>query len=145
MSEVSSLSLSEFDTLGAALIAVDAKIKAFEEEISKLNQEKRLMMDKVIFVLTETGKTSYQFGDKKVVISERVSVRTPKTEEDKDKFFSWLKSKGIEKEYLNINSQSLNSLYKTERELAIDRGDFNWSIPGIGEETITKTLSIRKG
>ena len=72
------------------------------------------------------------------------SVRTPKTPEDKQAFYAWLKSKGMFEETISVHSATLNSLYKSEMEAAKQRGDDDFRIPGINEETITPRLSFRR-
>lgn len=138
------VTMGEFDTLGLELVEVDEQIKAKEAELKVLSEKKRTLADKIIFVLREHEKTAYQVGGKKLILSQRATVPTPKTEEDKRAFFKWLEDRGIFWTYASVNSQSLNALYKAERDEAVERQDLDFKIPGIGEEQIQWTLSIRR-
>ena len=66
--------------------------------------------------------------------------------EEKIKFFKWLSEKGQEVywEFTTINHQKLNSLFSTEREIAIAEGNYEFKVPGIGEPSAQFHLSFRK-
>lgn len=76
--------------------------------------------------------------------SVRTSVKIPREESDREAFFSYLKDRGLYDSMITVNSQSLNAFYKKELESSIERGDTEFSIPGINEETINEILSFRK-
>jgi len=136
--------MGEFDTLGLQLIDVDEEIKGLEAQLKTLQEKKRDISERIIHVLKEYDKTNYQIGGKKLILSQRATVPTPKTEEEKRALFAWLEEKGIYWQYASVNSQSLNALYKAERDAAVERQDLDFKIPGVGEENIQWTLSIRK-
>lgn len=79
------------------------------------------------------------------------SVQTPKTTEEKEKFFMWLEAEGIFYEFASVNSQSLNKLYRDKAELAAkeatERGvlDFVFRIPGINPPSTYVDLRMRRG
>ena len=139
-----SVTMGEFDTLGLQLIDVDEEIKGLEAQLKTLQEKKRDISERIIHVLKEYDKTNYQIGGKKLILSQRATVPTPKTEEEKRALFAWLEEKGIYWQYASVNSQSLNALYKAERDAAVERQDLDFKIPGVGEENIQWTLSIRK-
>lgn len=138
------MSLAEFDALGKQLIEVDKKIKDLEAEVKALQEHKRELADKVIFIMQQSDKTNYQVGGKKLILSQRATVQTPKTDEEKQAFFKWCEERGIYLRYASVNSQSLNALYKAERDAAAERQDLAWQgIPGVGKESVSYTVSIR--
>lgn len=74
------------------------------------------------------------------------SVKTPKTPQDKEKLFTWIKeTKGedVLDNLLSINSMTLNSLFKEELEQAKERGDVNWAMPGVGVPEVYYKLGMR--
>jgi len=73
------------------------------------------------------------------------SVTTPKTTEDKEQLFEYLRSKGIFNEFVSVNSQTLNSLYKNLASEAAINGDLDFRLPGVGEPTSYTTLKLKKG
>jgi hypothetical protein len=44
---------------------------------------------------------------------------------------------------ISINSQSLNSFYKSELEIAKEQGNVGFKIPGIAEPEVYWTLGMR--
>lgn len=138
------ITMGEFDTLGLDLLTVDEEIKELEAKLKVLSEKKRGLADKIIYVLQKHDKTNYQIGGKKLIVSQRATVPTPKTEEEKRALFDWLKEKGVYWQYASVNSQALNALYKAERDAAVERQDLDFKIPGVGDEQIAWTLSIRK-
>ncbi len=98
--------------------------------------------------LEENQMTNFRVdGHALVSVVEKMSVKTPKDTESKKAFFNWLKEKHGEEvmnAYMSVNSQSLNSFYKTEFESLSDEEKLNFSIPGIEPATLVKTLSVRK-
>jgi hypothetical protein len=72
------------------------------------------------------------------------SVTTPKTLEDKKQFFDFLESKGMFLEMVSINSQTLNSLYKSLADEAAEAGVLDFKLPGIPEPTTYTNLKLRR-
>ena len=119
--------------------AEEAK-KAYSDENTKLEQlEMRL-----INVLKDLGKDSYKSNVGTFSVSYRTSVRVPQGD-DKFKFFEWLKERGLYDGIVSVNSQTLNSLYRSEFDRAKEEGRLDeFKIPGIGDPTINPILSFRK-
>ena len=70
-------------------------------------------------LLKASGRTNFASKTGKVSLTSRASYKTPKLREDKEKLFEWMKKEYGEDlfwAYVGINSQSLNSFCKTERE-----------------------------
>ena len=72
------------------------------------------------------------------------SVKTPKTNEEKKEFFDWAESKQLFWELVSVNSNTLNSLYKTEAEIALKSGVLDFRLPGIGAPETYTTLELKK-
>jgi len=79
-----------------------------------------------------------------VSLRSRLSVQTPKTNEEKEALFGWLRDKGIFLDKVSINSRTLNSLYQAEYEAQLESGVADWRMPGVGEPVVDNTLSLRK-
>jgi hypothetical protein len=142
--ELDSLTMSEFDGMGMQLIELDLRIKSLEEETKRLNALKSDLVGKILFVMEKTDKTSYQVGGAKLVRSQRATVPTPKTKEDKEALFNWLTERDLFWHYAGVNSQALNALYKAEREAAVEAQNLDFVMPGVGKESVVATLSIRR-
>ena len=75
------------------------------------------------------------------------SVKIPKDPESKERLFGWIKDhKGedVLRNMISINSQTLNSFYKAELEVAKEKGDVDWVLPGIETPEVYYTLNMRK-
>ena len=76
------------------------------------------------------------------------SVKTPKTPEQKQQLFGWIKeNKGADvlRNMLSINSNTLNSFYKSELEVAKEEGNVDFSLPGLETPEVYYKLGMRKG
>lgn len=72
------------------------------------------------------------------------SAKTPKTPEDKAALFAYLKEINRYDDMVSVNSQTLNSFYKEQLELAKERGEDDIQIPGITEVTVLPRLSVTR-
>lgn len=103
----------------------------------------------LVDLLSKAGKTKYEAeGVGKVGITERLSVKYPKSLEERREFKQWIEGKLGEEgllTYLTVNSATLNSLYKEEFEKAKEIGDpSEFRIPGIDEPTASLTVRFNK-
>lgn len=110
----------------------------------ELDKELERLENKMIEVLNALDKSSYDAEVGKFIISHRTSVRVPSNPEDKALFVEYLKQKGIADQMLTVHSATLRSFYQSEFDAAKERGDLDFTIPGLGEPTITETLSFIK-
>lgn len=99
----------------------------------------------LIAALTEVGKKRYSVdGIADISVIEKPKVTTPKTFEAKQDFFGFLKTKLGDAwiNSVNINYQTLNSLYNEMFDAAEDKITF--SIPGIELPTLETSLRITR-
>jgi len=78
---------------------------------------------------------------------ENWSVKVPKTPDEKTRVFDYIREKYGQDAlmgYVTINSNSLNAFYKQEFELAKERKDVRWKLPGIEEPSVYFKLGVRK-
>lgn len=117
--------------------------KAISSEASALCDEQETY---VLDLLEKANKKNYQLdGVAKVISVTKLQVNTPKDLDSKSAFFKWLKDNyGAEGflAYLNINHNSLNTLWNNEFEKAEDKVTFK--IDGINPPTEIKTLRVNK-
>lgn len=79
---------------------------------------------------------------------KKFSVRVPKDLASKLQLFDYIKTQKGEdvlQSMVSVNSATLNSFYKEERDEAVKRGDIDWTIPGLSEPDIYFQLGMRKG
>ena len=75
---------------------------------------------------------------------ESMSVKTPKTLEEKEEFFNYLRSQGVFNELVSVNSRTLNSFYKSMAEKAAEDGVLDFKMPGIEEPVPYTKLKMRR-
>lgn len=122
------------------------KLKKQSNAAHEAYQEARA---KLITVLQEAGKTKYFVdGVGTVSVTEKLKIKTPKSPEDKEAFFDWLRNKYGQEGYLTyatVNYNSLNALYNTEFEQAkLDGTADEFQIAGVGNPEHEYGLSFRK-
>lgn len=138
----------------AQLDALCKKMQSDWDAYEKLHNEAKALKEiyeetehKVLQTLKAAKKSKYHVdGLGTVSIRNTYQVTTPKTMAAKEKLFKYLANRGKEVyyAYLTVNSQSLNSFYNKELELAKEAGAGNFSIPGIDEPTHRETIAFRK-
>ena len=125
--------------------------KEEHEKASAVSSEKHEEAEKcknnLIALLECAGKTSYILENVALItVSLKTQVTTPKTIEDKEKFFAWVEKK-LGREgmiaYQTVNYQSLNSLYNSAMKEALDKGQEWNGVDGIDMPTVVRTLSMR--
>lgn len=119
----------------------DDATAALKVEETKL----RDLEGKLLMHMEETEQEQVHIpGRGKIHTVDRFTVPVPKNMDDKKAFFKHLTERGIFFEMASVNSQTLNSFYKSEMEAAIARGDSDFKLPGIAEPSHIRTLSVRK-
>lgn len=146
MEQHEKMDLSQFDNLCEEIFQQRARIAKLEEELDP--EKKRLdeLERKMLLIMEETDRDKIHVkGHGTLYIMNRFTVQTPKSLEDKRALFHYLSDKGIFDEMVSVNSQTLNSFYKTEMEQAIAEGNVDFKIPGVGDPVHSKKLCVKKG
>lgn len=115
-----------------------------EEEKKASKHFEELKMRVLTYMEEHEKEKEHVKGFGLVYTIDRFTVPTPKTIEDKKALGKNLQKRGIFWEMFSVNSQTLNSFYKTEMEAAIARGEKDFSLPGIAEPTYVKNIGLRK-
>lgn len=142
----STVTLEEMDKAIAEMKkAKDAYTEASKES-TRLQGVYKALEEKVIQMMEDCEKKTYIADGVRVTVKYTMSVLTPKTTEDKKKFFDWLrvhKGDEIADAYLSVNSQALQSLYNELSEEFAAQGEV-LEIDGLQEPTARTSLSITK-
>lgn len=125
--------------------------KSAYEEAKKLSDEAHRVYDaarsEVMALMEQAGKKSYKVdGVGSVSLRHDLKVKYPATLDDRSKFLEWLRSKGDEffNTTVSVNYQTLNSLYNSEFQAAVEAGQGMFEIPGISQPTSEPILSFRR-
>lgn len=123
-----------------------AKKAELNDQLKELNGVITDLDLKIIAYLKEADLKSFSVpGIGSVTKKDNFSFKTPKTLEEKEALFNYIKDKygeDVLKSKLSINSVHLNAWAKEELENHQD--DPLFSIPGLGEPTHYETLSFTK-
>jgi hypothetical protein len=101
---------------------------------------------KVIGMLEKTGKRKYVSDAGNATLVHEMSVKTPKTPEEKRAFFNWIREHlgdDAHDIYMSVNSKTLNGLYKDQTEEFASRGEV-LNIPGLEDPITVTKLSFTK-
>lgn len=121
------------------------KVQAEADLLSKSVEEQKA---KLLNLLEVSKKEKYLVdGIGAISIKEELSFKTPKTNEEKQAFFNWVKEKHGPQFLMtkvNFNSISLNSFLKKERDLELESGNTIFNVPGIEPFKTFKKLKLTK-
>lgn len=140
------ITITAFEELIGEAYELDQEIDMLETQaLGPLKKKLAEVEAKILATLEAQELTSFKSKHGTVVRSSRFSVRVPADTDAKVEFFKWLNTKGrdIYWKYVTVNSNSLNSLYKQEMEVAKEEGNIDFKIPGIGAPTYSPVLSRR--
>jgi len=138
------ITLSQLDELCLKLAELRGEIDEIKNKKTSLEQQYAEVSDRIITHLTAHKKTKYETASGTFGITRRFSYKVPKTPEDREAFFNYLKSKEVFEDLITVNSQTLNAYAKRELDNAIEEGHSDFEIPGIGEPSLYEKITIRK-
>lgn len=114
----------------------------------RLDAEKKKLEDvkkKVLAYMTEYEIEKHNVpGLGSVYAQQKFSWKVPKDEDRREAFFNYLKQKQIFESMVTVPSATLNSFAKKELEAAVEEGNVDFEVPGLGEPTSYHVLGMRK-
>jgi hypothetical protein len=141
------ISVAQMDEAIVVLRQLDNEKKAAKAKADEASKAYTEQQTKVMKLMEAAGKEEYVVtGYGKVRLSEMLSVRTPKSPDEKQRFFNWVRENMGEDSYyhyMSVNSQSLNALYKEKVEEFGARGEL-LEIDGIEAPTSYTKMSFTK-
>lgn len=143
------ISTDEVDQLVMRVKLTKDIYEAAKAKSNDLEKEYREAKRQVIDAFTTIGKKKYYVdGVGTCYFIEKLVVKTPKTLEDKQKFFDFLKEKHGETFLLDkqgVNHQSLQKIYNDLYDEAVENGcGDTFNVPGLEAPTSDITLGFRK-
>lgn len=127
------VTVQELDQKLQSLRDLAVKKGEFEDELKNINKQIQRLEGQCLQWLTELDREDYESANGKIVVSEKITVRMPEDEAEKQKFWNYLKAEGIFDTFATVQSQSLNKLWRETREEAIAQGadPMLWNLPGL--------------
>lgn len=123
------------------LVELKRQRATYNAAADKLKPEIAELEAELLYAMEVSGLERIEGTKHKTHISTHTSVKQPQSAEDREAFISWLHSKGME-HLLNVNSNTLVTLYNKELEAALARGEASFSIPGIKDVKTYNKLGI---
>lgn len=144
-----SISVEDLDQLVKEMRKKRDIYEAAKAKSTELYKEYEQLEGAVVEALRQAGKKRYHVdGLGTATVVEKLVVTTPKTLEDKRKFFEWIKAKFGDTVLLDkqgINHQSLQKLYNDAYDEAVERGEGHlFSVPGLQPPTNYPELRFTK-
>ncbi len=134
------VTVATFETLCDSMIKQKKIVDELKERLKDESGIMEKMKTKFMAHMTDQKKKKYQANSGTFSVTDKTSVKVPKSPEDRALFFGWLRDKGVFQSVITVNSQTLNSIYKQEFDAAEDP---HFKIPGINAVTTYQTLNIR--
>lgn len=137
------MELSDLKSLCLEMNLIREKIKHLDEQKKSYNEKLTELKLQAVETLDQQEIGSFDFGDGKISITEKRSVKML----DKFVFFDWLKERGTFEDIVSINSQTLNKIYRDEFALAQESGDVEFlanGIPGLSEPNTFRDIRFYK-
>jgi len=141
---MSGVTMQEFENLIELAYKLKNEKEALETQAEAIGANLTEAQNKLLAFMEQFEKTSYKSKFGNIIRAQKTSVRVPKDPDSKAAFFKYLDKKGIKDDLLSVNSQTLNSFYKAEKEAAIAAGAEEFSIPGLEAPTVYFQLQMRK-
>lgn len=141
---MSSMTVKELDEITSKIFELKETKDKLEEELSLVNKEMQSLERKSIEVMKELNLDSFKGSKGTLSPYEKVAYAVPKSEEERNQFFAYLKEKGVFDGMVTVHHATLNAYVSKEYEQAKEQGDLFFTIPGLGAPTITTILSKTK-
>jgi hypothetical protein len=137
------ISVKDLSRLADEAFELDLEIKAKEAEIKERTKALTNLKFKILRVLEQNDLQNFKCSHGLFYKQKEVSIPLPKGP-DRDAFFEYLKQTGQYDALITLNSRTVNSWYKKERENA-EKEKRLLIIPGLQSPTETWVPRMKRG
>lgn len=141
------ISIKEMELELTELKSLKEKYKKANDAAKEANAQMKEQEAKIIDMLKASGqKTFIAGGIGRATLVDKLSVKTPKSIDEKRALFNWIKDNLGEETrdaYMTVSSASLNKFYQEQNDLAAARGEV-LEIDGLEPPSSVTTLSFKK-
>ena len=138
------ISVQRLNEMVEQLATLRAEEEALDLERKKLTMKLDTLEGQLMEILEEQGMSSFVSPSGLINLVRKSSVTTPKTLEQKRELFKYLADRGVFEELVSVNSQTLNSFYRAEEAMALERGQFDFNLPGVGQPSVRNQLRFTR-
>lgn len=138
------ISVKELDSILETLGKLESEKDVIEETLKAKNKEISSVELRVTEVLKSLEREEYDCPHGKVSFEEVFNVKMP-LEDQKELLWNWMREKGIYDRYATVHATSLKSLFKAERNAAIQNGEdpLTFALPGMEPATIFEKIKFK--
>lgn len=140
------VTVKALDLLAEKMALKEKEIEKVEEGLKKLKEELNVMEAKATAHLTELNRKDYDSPFGKMKVDNKWSVRMPENDLEKEKLWKWMREQGIFGKYATVNSNSLQSLFKSEKaklEATDKEAAAFFTLPGLGAPELFRKLDFK--
>lgn len=138
------ITLDEFDSWIVEIADIKKHKEELEKQIDALNEKMKVIENKAMLVLEESGRTSYKHPLGTLILTTKWNWKNPTDPVKKKEFLTYLEKEGLRDKMTSVNHQTLNSYCREQMEFAQQSGNIDFAIPGIDPPTVFKQISLRK-
>lgn len=137
------ITLQEFEDLCTRAYELKKDLDLLDLQKKSVNENLMQVQQKILIHMEAHNKKSYKTQHGTIVAATKFQVTLPKTPEQLEAFYSYLKSRGHFDNLISVNYQKLNSYYKQEMEAAVEAGNIDFKVPGIDEPKAFTQIQMR--
>lgn len=141
---MSEVTVKELDDLGSDIFELKTQKDALEDQLSEINKTLQAKERKCIEIMRELKLETFKGSRGTLTPYDKTSYAVPKTEEDRAKFFDYLKQHNVFDGMVTVHHATLNAYVTQAYNEAKEKGDIFFTVPGLGAPTITTILSKTK-
>lgn len=138
------ISVNDLEKMIAECFLQRNKYDAAKEIASQEHERMEQMQQKIIATLEELNLTSYKSQVGTFGYRYEESFLIPKDLENRQKFFDFLKQKGVYDTMISVNSKTLNAFAKAEMAAEEAAGQLDYQIPGLQKSAPVARATMRK-
>lgn len=140
--------LKEFTELTQSIWEQKAVVENIKDRLADEQKKLSELQNKALKKLEAAEVDKFSIPGMGTIYKQKnFSVKVPKDPSDKQNLFNYIETKkgaDVLFNMLSINSRTLNSFYKEERNNAVERGDIEWNLWGVSEPEVFYKLGMRK-
>lgn len=132
------MEIKELKALTEELWRLRSEKQAKEAEMKVIQENIQIAETKILNVFEAAEIDRFDGEHCSVFTTQYSSVKMPQESDMREKFFEYLKAKGVFEQLITIHSQTLNAWYREEEK------NGNYEIPGLEEAKVFTRLNVRK-
>lgn len=138
---MSDVTVNELENLVAKCFELREEYDKKKEEASEAWSKVEELQNRIVSILDSMEMDTYKAKAGTFSYKLEESYKVPKDIEARERFFNYLKERGVYETIITVNSRTLNAFAKAECEASSEL-DFN--IPGIEKTTPAPRVTMRK-